>query len=306
MRPSIFDLLNNPLIQQTIVNKKLVVPDCLKEKMKMEREKEKEKKDKDEEIKNNKIITSSVPSTGLINGASLTPLSSLPPVSSGIPQHPPFQSPINKVSPSPINNSILSPITPSRINNPPFNIHHPVYISPSPYNSVPSSQLPSHIPLYPTSPLKNTPISSQPLQKKTSTSSEIYKSRQITSGLCPYCLANSLEVKNAGTVKTCVNCGKIFVLNGGLNIYLEQEPPHSQFQQMALSPLPSPSRSLEQLSFIIARNVCPYCNFPLQNENNGLIRICKHCPKRFILNSETNFFVEIKPLQERNSFPNKI
>jgi septal ring factor EnvC (AmiA/AmiB activator) len=39
-RSNIFDLLNNPLVLQTIINKKLVIPDCLKEKMNMEIEKE--------------------------------------------------------------------------------------------------------------------------------------------------------------------------------------------------------------------------------------------------------------------------
>jgi hypothetical protein len=49
MRSNIFDLLNNPLIHQTIVNMKLVIPDCLKEKISIEREKK--EKEKDEEIK---------------------------------------------------------------------------------------------------------------------------------------------------------------------------------------------------------------------------------------------------------------
>jgi hypothetical protein len=40
--------LNNHLIQQTIINRKLVVPDCLKGKIRIEREKEKEEKEKDE------------------------------------------------------------------------------------------------------------------------------------------------------------------------------------------------------------------------------------------------------------------
>jgi hypothetical protein len=61
------------------------------------------------------------------------------------------------------------------------------------------------------------------------------------------------------------------VFNNGLKIYLEQKtPPHSQFQQINFNPFPSPSRSLEQLSFMVAKNICPYCSSSLQNENNGL------------------------------------